>query len=211
MNILNQKVTMLKPTENNGINILKTIEYSARNCYASKDKITDDSCLKFVKNLIKNGHEAPLEFGIIEFELLTSRAVLAEITRHRLASFCVESQRYILENKDGIDFIEPEWDKNNSKYNLNKTIWEKSMNFAEASYNNLIANGCKPQEAREVLPNSTACNIIMQANVREWRHFFNLRCSAAAYPQMRVLALEMLRQASDAVPIVFDDLKEKYL
>lgn len=70
--------------------LLKNIEFAGRNCYASHDKTTEDSCTRFVANLIKRGHTAPLEFGDITFDITTSRAVLAELTRHRLSSFCVE-------------------------------------------------------------------------------------------------------------------------
>ena len=90
-------------------------------------------------------------------------------------------------------------------------MWEASMKDAEAAYKFLISQGKKPQQAREVLPNSTACRIIMKANLREWRHFFTLRCAKAAYPAMRDLAKSMLIQAHDAVPAVFDDLYDEFI
>lgn len=194
---------------------LKAIEYAGRNCYASQDKITEDSCLRFTQNLIARGHEAPLEFADLTFDITTSRAVLAELTRHRLASFCVESQRYIQEAKTGhITFITPEWydpESGDSIVRSGSAEWYDSMLSAEGSYKALISLGLKPEQAREVLPNSTACRIIMKANVREWRHIFELRCSKAAYPQMRTLAVEMLKLAADAIPIAFDDLLHQYV
>lgn len=200
---------------NPGIDAIKAIEYAGRNCYASQDKITEDSCLRFTESLIKRGHEAPLEFADLTFDLTTSRAVLAEITRHRLSSFCVESQRYIQEAKTGhITFITPEWynpESGDSIVRNGSAAWYDSMLAAENTYKTLISLGLKPEQAREVLPNSTACRIIMKANVREWRHVFELRCSPAAYPQMRALALQMLKLASDAVPIAFDDLLHQYV
>ena len=90
------------------------------------------------------------------------------------------------------------------------SAWKHSMAEAEDTYKRFISMGMKPEEAREVLPNSTACRIIMRANVREWRHIFSLRCSTAAYPQMRELATMMLHQAHDAVPVAFDDLYDQY-
>lgn len=210
MILINQSSKILYTNESDGTALLKRIEYAGRNCYASQDRITEDSYKKFIKNLITRGHEAPLEFADITFDITTSRAVLAEITRHRLASFCVESQRYIQEAKTGdITFIKPEWDTELPE-DTECITWRLSMIQIENDYKNLIADGMKPEEAREVLPNSTACRIIMKANVREWRHFFNLRCSKAAYPQMRSLALGMLSQAYSIMPEAFEDIYESY-
>ena len=85
-------------------------------------------------------------------------------------------------------------------------IWKTSMENAENEYKNIIAFEGKPEEAREVLPNSTACKIIMKANLREWRHIFELRCSKAAYPQIRDLMNMMLEEAHTFYPEIFDDL-----
>lgn len=206
MILINQSAKIITPDEQSGVFLLKACEYAGRNCYASQDRITDDSYFTFINNLIKRGHEAPLEFADITFDLTTSRAVLAELTRHRLVSFCVESQRYIQEAKTGdITFIKPEW------YNVEDeatTVWQNQIQSVEDAYKELIALGCKPEQAREVLPNSTACRIIMKANLREWRHIFELRTSKFAYPQMRTLATQMLKLCNERVPIVFNDLIE---
>lgn len=209
MIIVKQSATQIKPHPGDGQALLKACEYAGRNCYASQDKITEDSCQRFVENLMKRNHGSPLEFADQTFDLTTSRAVQAEVTRHRIASFCVESQRYIQEAKTGdITFIEPEWyDKTNIDAQV---LWKESMINAEAEYKAFIDQNMQPQQAREVQPNSTACRIIMKANIREWLHFFELRCSKAAYPQMRELAIMMLKLAHDAVPVVFDDLYNTY-
>ncbi len=208
MKTVKQTATIL--TEQSGEAALKQIEYAARNCYASQDKISDDSYVRFVESLIKRGHEAPLEFASMAVDITTSRDVLAEITRHRLSSFCVESQRYIQEAKTGdITFIEPHWLNEDDKISL--SIWESTMRMCENAYKLLISNGKPPEDARVVLPNSTACRIIMRANLREWRHIFELRCSSRAYPPMRKLMRELLEKASIEYPVVFDDLKEKYI
>lgn len=198
-----QTVTLMTT---NPLEQLKTIEYAGRNCYRSQDKITDTSYDGFIRRLIKRGHEAPLEFGHMVVELVTSRAVLAEITRHRLASYCVESQRYVDASSTGdISFIAPAWYAQDAKSGL----WFNSMFSAEASYQKLRDLGATPQEAREVLPNSTACHIVMSANLREWRAIFKLRTSPAAYPQMREIMLELLKKADEQFPCVFDDLMEE--
>ena len=143
-------------------------------------------------------------------DITTSRAVLAEITRHRMSSFCVESQRYIQEAKTGdITFIKPDWYNEDEEDDMS-AVWHSSMRMAETAYKNLINEGAKPEQAREVLPNSTACRIIMKANLREWRHVFQLRCSDAAYPPMRYLMRDLLKKAHDVIPVVFDDIYDQY-
>lgn len=215
MILTEQQAVLLKPAPGKGLTLLKAIEFAGRNCYASHAKTTEDSCLRFTKSLIERGHETPLEFADLTFDITTSRAVLAEMTRHRLASFCVESQRYIQEAKTGdITFILPEWfdsESGDSIVRNGSAAWYDAMLSAESTYKTLISLGMKPEQAREVLPNSTACRIIMKANVREWRHIFELRCSPAAYPQMRSLATKMLKLSADAVPVAFDDLYHQYV
>ena len=215
MILTHQSAALLSPAPEDGMKLLKAIEFAGRNCYASHDKTTEDSCLRFDKALITRGHEAPLEFADLTFDITTSRAVLAELTRHRLSSFCVESQRYIQEAATGdITFIIPEWydpESGDSIVRIGSAAWYDAMLEAERAYKSLSEMGLKPEQAREVLPNSTACRIIMKANVREWRHIFSLRCDAAAYPQMRTLAKTMLQLSADAVPVAFDDLLHQYV
>lgn len=211
MIIAEQTSEILFPLPENGVACLKAIEHAGRNCYASYDKVTDDSYEKFVSGLLKRGHEAPIEFADMTVALVTSRAVLAELTRHRLSSFCVESQRYIQEAKTGdITFIKPLW-YDPAEEDDNSAIWHSTMRMIEQSYKHQIDNGAAAQDAREVLPNSTACRIIMKANLREWRHIFDLRCSSAAYPPMRELMCDLLIKAHERIPVVFDDLYAKYI
>lgn len=122
----------------------------------------------------------------------------------------MESQRYIQEAATGdITFIQPTW-YDATDEDERSAVWHSAMRMAEQAYKNLIAEGARPEEAREVLPNSTACRIIMSANLREWRHVFALRCDKAAYPPIQALMKEALRQAHSLFPVVFDDLYEKY-
>ena len=216
MNLINQSVRVVYPsTPEEGINELKRIEIAGRNCWRSEDKITEDSYKTFINNLRKRGHESPLEFGEIMFEFVTSRDVLAEITRHRLASFAVESQRYVNESKDdgGIKFIMPMFYMPYDEYYWNKVYdegmprniayewsreWEYAMEMAENAYNRMITMGMRNQDARKVLPNSTACTIMMKVNIRELIHIYALRSSPAAYPEMREL-MRLLKIEVDKV------------
>lgn len=217
MRIIDQSFAILYPfTKEEAVKELKAIEYACRMCYASTDKMTDDSYDRFIRARIKQDHTAPLEFGSMTVELTVGRDVLAEITRHRLASFCVTSQRYINYSKEGgIEFIKPtfyaryqdlykEFPKD--QWTITR-IWEQQMYDAERYYRMMIDEyNCKPEEARTVLPNSTACTLVMKANLREWRQIFKLRTSKAAYPPMRDIMTRLLKTADDLMPCVFDDL-----
>lgn len=108
---------------------------------------------------------------------------MAELTRHRLASFCIESQRYVLMDGE-IAFVRPLFFQEGDAATA---LWKTCMEDAERAYHSMLQCGLKPQDARKILPNSTATRIIMKANIREWRHVFSLRLDKAAYPEMRGL------------------------
>ena len=190
-----------------GNDLLRRIERAGRVCYKSEAKITDDSAKKFVQNILKNGHESVIEHEKISVRIVCDRGVSHEIVRHRIASYSQESTRYCNYNADKfgneLTFIKPYfWNEDVVKYN----IWKKTMQYIEKSYIQLIESGAKPQEARSVLPNSLKTEIVVTMNLREWRHFFKLRADKAAHPQMRQIALPLLKKFQEIIPIVFDDL-----
>lgn len=205
MRVIKPSVEILTPLD--GAEILKHIERCGRVCYKSEDKITEDSAPKFVKTVLSRGHEAVIEHYSISVRFVCDRGVSHEIVRHRLASYCQESTRYCNYSKDGlgneITVIEPPFLDNNIK----KADWESACRNAEFSYFKMLESGCTPQEARSVLPNSLKTEVIMTANLREWRHFLKLRCATAAHPQMRQVALELLGQFKARIPVVFDDIE----
>lgn len=125
----------------------------------------------------------------VSVKFICDRGVTHEIIRHRPASFCQESTRYCNYSKDGfggeITVIKPmSFDCSDSPYR----IWKRSCENAETAYFDLLEEGCTPQEARDVLPNSLKTELIMTAPLMEWCHFFNLRMSPAAHPQMQEVA-----------------------
>lgn len=195
---------------------LKMIERAGRTCYKSEDKITDGLARKFVKNLIARRHEAMLEHSTLSVKFICDRGVSHELVRHRLASFAQESTRYCNYSQDKfwdeLTFIKPcFWDEETDG---RFTDWQRAMSYAERQYFVLLANGATPQEARSVLPNSIKTEVIMTANYREWRHFFNLRAARAtgpAHPQMEELAVPLLKEITNLIPEVFDDIYMKYL
>ena len=125
----------------------------------------------------------------VSVKFICDRGISHEIVRHRPASFCQESTRYCNYSKDGfggeITVIKPmSFDCSDSPYR----IWKRSCENAETAYFDLLDEGCTPQEARDVLPNSLKTELIMTAPLMEWCHFFNLRMSPAAHPQMQEVA-----------------------
>jgi thymidylate synthase ThyX len=116
-----------------------------------------------------------------------------------------ESQRFCKYNKE-VNFINPCIKEHTQAYK----IWYKNMVQAEKDYNNLLKEGLSPQIARSVLPNSTKTEIVITANLREWRHIFNLRCSKQAHPMMRKLMIPLLVKMKEKIPIIFDDIYKKY-
>lgn len=187
--------------------ILKQIELAGRTAYKSEDKITEDSSKDFVGMILKRGHLSVIEHQSVTVRIICDRGVSHEIVRHRLAAYTQESTRYCNYSKgkfgNEITVIEPVfWDKDDEKYK----VWRSAMKHSEICYNRLIELGATPQEARSVLPNSLKTEIVITMNLREWRHFFTMRTSQAAHPQMREIAVPLLSEFKRRIPIIFDDL-----
>jgi thymidylate synthase (FAD) len=187
--------------------ILKQIELAGRTAYKSEDKITPDSAKDFVKMIRGRGHLSVFEHQFVTVRVICDRGVSHEIVRHRLAAYTQESTRYCnyTKGKFGreLTVIEPcFWTQDDEKYQ----VWKQTIEQIESGYNKLIELGATPQEARTVLPNSLKTEIVMTMNLREWRHFFTLRTSKAAHPQMREVAIPLLKEFQKLIPVVFDDL-----
>lgn len=182
--------------------ILQFIEAAGRTCYKSEDKITAGSAEEFTKMIIRKGHESVLEHVSISVRFITNRGVSHELVRHRLCAFSQESTRYV-KYDNNMEFIKPIWWNN---WNEEKqTIWTGTMKFLEKQYQELIRMGVPPQEAREILPNSLKTEIVVTANIREWRHIFKLRCASGAHPQMRSLMQECKKDFQNNFPVLFDE------
>lgn len=207
MKIINADVEIITPIDGNVI--LKRLEQCGRVCYKSEDKITDTSAAAFVESIIKRGHESVLEHCSFTVKFIVDRGVSHEIVRHRMASYCQESTRYCNYSKEGfggeIAFIRPCFLCEGTE---GWQYWREACWAAERRYFELINFGCTPQEARAVLPNSLKTEVVMTANIREWRHFLRLRCAKAAHPQMREVACKLLDKVHALIPVCFDDIWE---
>jgi thymidylate synthase (FAD) len=197
---------------NAGNKILRNIETAGRTCYKSEDnnKLGDfEKTTKFIKMLIERGHESVLEHEKVTVRIICDRGVTHELVRHRLASYSQESTRYCNYGQDKfgneLTFIDLRHFLANPTA---RTLWEISMHQAEINYLELVnQHGVPPQFARSVLPNSLKTEIVITANIREWRHIFKLRTSKAAHPQMQEIMGPLLQEFQTLIPVVFDDIE----
>ena len=203
MRILNPSFDIL--SEFNREYILKLIESAGRTCYRSEDKITEDSASDFVRRIVRSGHLSVIEHISVTVRIVCDRGVSHELVRHRLASYSQESTRYCNYAKKqfgdqgtGVGFIQPFW-----LTPEDKDIWRNAMEQAEGYYMCLLNKGWTPQQARSVLPNSTATEIVITANLREWKTIFEQRCSQRAHPQMREAIVPIWNKFASELPEVF--------
>ena len=192
---------------------LELIELAGRTCYKSEELIGAESSRRFAKMLIKCGHESVIDHASASVRFVTNRGVTHELVRHRLCAFSQESTRYVNYRSESMQFIKPVWWVDQweglTPLDVNRHAHSRfieSLEYAEESYNDLIEYGWRPEQAREVLPNALKTEIVVTANLREWRHIFRLRTSKAAHPQIRELMRSCLAGFQSAVPVIFDDI-----
>ena len=170
-----------------GAQILRKLERCGK--VSRQSKLGDAE--SFVRSIIKRGHESVLEHVSLTFHIVCDRAIMAELTRHRLASFTVESTRYV--KYDELSFVEP-------------LMEDDALELIEAEYRERLLHGEHPEIARAVLPLCTATELYMTANLREWRHILKLRTDKAAHPQMRVVAGKILDILREKIPVIVEDI-----
>lgn len=209
MKIIEPSYEILTPISDGGIEELQRIERAARTCYKSEDKMTDDgeSAKKIVKMLVEHGHDAMLEHSSLTVRFITDRGVSHELVRHRLAAYAQESTRYCSYDKGKfggeITVVRP---SNLDRGSYAYVVWRAACIRAEEAYMALLDYGCKPQDARSVLPTSLKTEIVVTANYREWRHILSLRTDKAAHPDIRALLTPLLEELKKRIPIVFDGI-----
>jgi len=209
------------------------IEDAARICYQSDNFKTKNSAKKITQKLIKNGHHTPLEFVNFTINIITDRGIMAELTRHRLISFCIESTRWCsynkdkfnneltfiipseieltrylkqeLDNKEVVSFSEIDIDifKRISKF---AKQWIETMQILESTYLELTNNNIKPELARSILPNSLKTEIQFRINLRELRYLLELRSKRNCHPDMRYIIKDMYMQLMLKFSELFKDL-----
>ncbi len=189
-----------------GITVMKNLERAAKHCYRTEGNIKENSYDHFLRNCINRGHESVLEHEKVTVRICCDVGAYKDITRHRLASFSIESTRYCNYSKDKfgseISFIEP--------CNIDDTElledWKNCMQNIETTYNTMAKKGALPDQLRLLLPHSTAAELTMTANIREWRHIFSLRADKHAHPSIQQFMIPLLLYFKQQMPALFDEV-----
>ena len=207
----------------------KIVAAAAKLCYSAAgigdlmDGLDEKNTAAFLGRLMGLGHHSPLEHAVFTFGIEgVSRALLAQITRHRIASFSVQSQRYV--GLDDFGYVTPSSIAGDAAA---KAVFERSMQAANAVYNNLVDtlyDGYKAEleaqgtanasslaaakkqafeDARFVLPNACETKMVLTMNARSLRGFFAQRCCERAQWEIRALAEKMLRLCKEVSPQLF--------
>lgn len=177
------------------------IEYAACNCYNSNPTI---GC-KIMQKCIETGHTSVTEFATFTFHIEgVSRALLAQLTRHRHAGYAVRSQRYCVEENFG--YVTP---KSIEKDFGRKFEYDTLMKTIQNSYNELIKDGVPAEDARMVLPN--ACETVLEVtmNMRALMNFMNERLCSRAQWEIRELAKLMKKEIEAVSPLIASYLVPK--
>ena len=198
---------------------LQLIEVAGRTSYRSQKRITNDSAAKFAEMIRKSGHESVIEHSTMMVEFLyISRGFTHELVRHRLAAFTQESTRYV--DKSNFEVIIPPGKDPDEKIVQLETSGQigavpiphklivslrQWMELNKQVYCGLIEAGWRKEDARQFLPIGIRSQIVMTANLREWRHVFELRCAKSAHWEIRRVMVNLLLEVQERVPIVFED------
>lgn len=230
MKWIEPSIRLLTPID--GEDVLRRVEYACRTCYQSYDRIGEGSAEKLIRGCISRGHESVLEHVQLSFEVVCSRACLAQWTRHRLSSYSVMSQRYCDYTKDKfggeITCIRPEWwknvpqkdgepidllddtDNNDREWLGRWYLFNEGVKFVESRYKFLINRGMKAEDARGLLPNCTATTMVWSANLREIRHFIQVRTTPGAQAEIKRLAYDLIElMKSNGLGLLVEDLVER--
>lgn len=179
----------------------RLIEEAGRTCYLSFGKMGSGSSAKFIRMIIKNGHHSVLEHACATFRIRGgSRSFTHQIVRHRLASFSQQSQRYVNENE--FQTVTPPSISQNKEA---LKIFDDSMEYARKAYGELKKLNIRKEDARFVLPNAVTSEIVITANLRQWRHIISLRREKHAQWEIRRICDEILKKLTEKAPVIFED------
>lgn len=185
--------------------IINNIANVARTCYQSQEFANEENNIKLVKSLITRGHHAMIEFADMTVKFKNcSRGLTHELVRHRLCSFAQESTRYV-DEKD-FEFVVPP-NRDEESYDESVFNFKCCLNEIGIFYRNFRERGWKAEDARQILPTALHAEIVLKANLREWRHIFTMRCDLFAHWEIRSIMLKLLKWCKENIPVIFDDFK----
>ena len=197
----------IKVEKIDGIKIMKRIERACRTCYRSEGNITEDSYKNLLKNCLNRGHESVLEHEKITVRVYGDIGTYKDLTRHRFASFSIESTRYCSYDKDKygneITVINPSYIESKEIYEA----WKDGIENLEKAYMNMKKLGATNDMCRELLPHSTGAEYTMTANIREWKHILELRTTKNVHPAIRQLLIPLLLYFKEQMPEIFGDIE----
>jgi len=183
----------------------KVVAAAARLCYSPHsgaelmDNFRPEQVREFLSRLISLGHYSPFEHAVFTFAVDgVSRALSHQLVRHRIASYSQKSQRYVQEK--AFDYITPPAIAQNEEQ---KRVFDNLMQEIARYYAAAVAAGIPAEDARYMLPNATATNLVITMNARSLHNFFRLRCCERAQAEIRQLARKMLKEAKQAAPALF--------
>ena len=190
-----------------GVKIMKRIERACRTCYRSEDKISEESYKNLLTNCLNRGHESVLEHEKITVRIYSDIGTYKDLTRHRFASFSVESTRYCSYNKDKygneITVVNPVYMEDKEVFET----WKKAIEDMEKAYMKMKELGASTDMCREILPHSTAAEYTMTANIREWKHILELRTTNHVHPAIRQVLIPLLLLFKEQMPEIFGDIE----
>ena len=192
---------------NRNLKIMKRIERACRTCYRSEDKISEESYKNLLTNCLNRGHESVLEHEKITVRIYSDIGTYKDLTRHRFASFSVESTRYCSYNKDKygneIAVVNPVYIEDKEVFET----WKKAIEDMEKAYMKMKELGASTDMCREILPHSTAAEYTMTANIREWKHILELRTTNHVHPAIRQVLIPLLLLFKEQMPEIFGDIE----
>lgn len=199
-----------------GIDLLRRIEQIARVSHRSEAAQTEDSWRRFLTAVVlEHGDWSVTEHINVTVEAYVDRGITHEWVRHRLGAYTQESTRFVnYEKKMPPAFIAPELEDEPERAGNGEQValspyqlWAHAVDTCERSYRRMIQLGVAPQTARSVFPNALASKLIVTYNLRSWRHFFLMRTSKEAHPQMREVTIPLLAEFKTMIPLLYDDIE----
>ena len=200
------KVKLLSFTKDPEQNVVAAI----RQCYAAvgatdlKKKTNEETKKRLIKQILESGHTSTIEHASFTFAIEgISRACSHQLVRHRLASYSMQSQRYVDLSKKGMLYIVPPSIGNDKKL---RKLYKLKMTEIEAGYKALLDAGVKPEDARFMLPNACETKLVVTMNARALDNFFRERLCNRAQWEIRTMAVEMKKLVIKVAPILFQNV-----
>jgi len=195
-------------TVDDGVDLLQHVEWCSRISHRSEEAQTPESWKRIIRNVvIEHGDWSVVEHAAVTVDAYVDRGITHEWVRHRMGAYTQESTRFVnYQKKMAPSFVSPFVDAANTRIDAAEN-WESLIEHSEKCYQDLISKGCAPQIARSVFPNALASRLIVTYNLRSWRHFFIMRTTKEAHPQMRQVTIPLLAEFKEKIPLLYDDIE----